>query len=128
MSWETAIKKIEQNLTRWNICHPSLDGKKLIVQMIMSGMTQFLMKAQGMPKAIETALTKLIRSFIWDGQKTSPISLKRLEHPISEVRIGLLNISTRNEAIKITWIKTYMDMSNTRPAWEFATGAIINTL
>jgi len=86
------------------------------------------MKAQGMPKAIETALTKLIRSFIWDGQKTSPISLKRLEHPISEVRIGLLNISTRNEAIKITWIKAYMDMSNTRPAWEFATGAIINTL
>jgi hypothetical protein len=58
------LKKIEKNLTRWNMCHPSLDGKRLIVQMIIGRMTQFLTKAQGMLKLIETAITKLIRSFM----------------------------------------------------------------
>jgi hypothetical protein len=39
-------------------------GRKLIVQAVVGGQTQFLTKAQGMPATVEKALTKLIRDFI----------------------------------------------------------------
>jgi hypothetical protein len=79
-SWEPVLEKIEQNFKRWNMCNPSLDSKHLIVQMIIGGMTQFLTNAQGMPKSIETAITKEIRTFIWNECRSPPISLTRLEH------------------------------------------------
>jgi hypothetical protein len=127
-SWEPVLEKIEQNLKRWNMCNPSLDGKHLIIQMIIGGMTQFLTKAQGMPKSIETAITKKIRTFIWNERRSPPISLTRLERPTEEGGINLLNISIRNEAINITWLKDYMNLSESCPTWAFVTDVIINTL
>jgi hypothetical protein len=96
--------------------------------MIVGSMTQFLTKAQGMPKPIENAITKLIRNFIWNERRNPPISSKRLEHPVAEGRIGLLNIKARNEVIEITWIKTYINVSNQRPSWAYVTDAMINYL
>ncbi|KAG2063741.1 hypothetical protein BDR04DRAFT_1131022 [Suillus decipiens] len=127
-SWEPILEKIESNLKRWNMCHPSLDGKHLITQMIMGGMTQFMTKAQGMPKSIEAAITKKIRTFIWNNRKSPPISLASLERPVSEGGLGLLNICARNEAIDITWVQAFMNLSESRPSWAFVTDILINSL
>lgn len=48
--WVTIVEKVEKNLTRWGRSHPTMDGRKLIIQMIVGGMTQYLTKIQGMPK------------------------------------------------------------------------------
>jgi hypothetical protein len=37
--------------------------------MVIGGMMQFLAKAKGMPKNIETALTRIMRNFIWNNKK-----------------------------------------------------------
>ena len=58
--WEPIIDKIHKNLTFWNKSHPTLQGRKTIIQMIVGGYTQFLAMAQGMPKHVETALIKII--------------------------------------------------------------------
>ncbi|KAG2336852.1 hypothetical protein BDR05DRAFT_978681 [Suillus weaverae] len=76
--WETITDKINTDLKRWKKCHPTLDGKRYIVQMIVGGITQFLTKAQGMPRNIESALIKTIRNFIWDDTKSPPINLEQL--------------------------------------------------
>jgi hypothetical protein len=122
------LNKIEKTLTRWNLCHPSLDGKQLITQMVVGRMTQFLTKAQGMPKSIEITLKKTIWTFMWDNCKHPPISLTCLERPVEEGGLGLLNISAQNKAIEIMQLRTYMDLTTTRPTWVFITNAIINTL
>ncbi|KAG1811457.1 uncharacterized protein BJ212DRAFT_1277969 [Suillus subaureus] len=96
--------------------------------MIIGGMTQFLTKAQGMPKNIETAIIKIMRKFIWNNKKTSPISLEQLQKPIEEGGINLIDIKVRNEAIKITWLQSYLDLSSSRPAWAFLADIIINNL
>ncbi|KAL6303158.1 hypothetical protein BKA93DRAFT_692882, partial [Sparassis latifolia] len=62
--WPMVIEKIQAALTRWNKSHPSLKGRRLIVQMIVGGMTQFLTTVQGMPKHIEKSLISIIRKFI----------------------------------------------------------------
>jgi len=46
-------------------------GRKIIVQTIAGGHTQFLTKAQGMPVTIEKALVKMIRDFMWE-EDSSP--------------------------------------------------------
>jgi len=126
--WEPVINKINSTLKRWKNGHPTLDRKKLIIQMVVGGMTQFLTKAQGMPKSIETALTKIIRGFIWDDAQTPPINLEQLQYTKTEGGIGLLDIKSRNEAIEITWIKAYLDLSPSRPAWASIMDLITNNI
>jgi len=126
--WEPILDKITKSFACWNLGHLTLDGKRLIVQMLAGGMTQFLTKAQGMPKQIETALTKIIRNFIWDGARSPPMSLARLQRPLDEGGINLLDIPARNQAIEITWLSKYVDTSASRPTWAFVTDALINTL
>ncbi|KAG2066140.1 hypothetical protein BDR04DRAFT_1130125 [Suillus decipiens] len=92
-TWEIILEKIDKTLSQWNTYHPMLEGKRLITQMIVGGMTQFPTKAQGMPKQIKTAVNKTIRNFIWDRKKTSPLSLDRLQRPTAEGGINLLNIN-----------------------------------
>ncbi|KAG0691460.1 hypothetical protein DFH29DRAFT_819613 [Suillus ampliporus] len=47
---------------------------------------------------------------------------------MSKGGLGLLNITARNEAIEITWVKAFMDLSDSRPAWAFITDTVINSL
>jgi hypothetical protein len=68
--WSTTLDKIRAALAQWDKSHPTLFGRRLIIQMIVGGMTQYLTKVQGMPKYAEQALEKIIQNFIWNGKKT----------------------------------------------------------
>ncbi|KAG2050450.1 hypothetical protein BDR06DRAFT_843239, partial [Suillus hirtellus] len=100
--WEPILNKINHALKTWNKSHPNLDSKRLIIQMVVGGMTQFLAKAQGMPKHIEAALVKTTRNFIWNDARSPPINLEQLYQPREAGGINLLDIKSRNEAIEIT--------------------------
>jgi hypothetical protein len=126
--WKPILCKINNALQNWNKGHPNLDGKRLIIQMVAGGMTQCLMKAQGMPKHIESALIKTIRNFIWNGVRTPPISLEQLYHKEEEGGINLLDIKARNEAIEITWVKSYLNISPSHPAWAFIIDLLISNM
>ena len=126
--WEPILDKVNATLKRWNRGHPTLDAKRHITQMFAGGMTQFLTAAQGMPKPIETALVKIIREFIWESTAPPMISMARLYAPIEEGGIHLLSIPARNKAIDLMRLKTYLDLTPSRPKWAFLMDAIINTL
>jgi len=124
--WETVLDTVKKKLVRWNKTHPTLFGKKLIVQAIVGGHTQFLAKAQGMPPHIEDVLMKLIRDFIWDYDVHPRIALEYLYRPLNEGGLNLLDIKARNEAIDIMWLKAYLDLSPSRPTWATITDILIN--
>ena len=63
--WEPIVDKVNKELTRTSLINPSLKGKRLLAQIIIGGRTQFLTKAQGMPKQVTDTLIKLTRTFIW---------------------------------------------------------------
>jgi exonuclease III len=91
--WEPIIDAVHKDLERWKSVHPTLDGKRLIVQAIVGGRTQFLAKAQGMPKHIREALTKEIRNFIWEDENHAPrLGLNHLENTKEQGGIKLLNL------------------------------------
>ncbi|KAG2335301.1 hypothetical protein BDR05DRAFT_837851, partial [Suillus weaverae] len=86
---------------------------------------QFLTKAQGMPKSIESALIKMIRNFIWNDARTSSINLEQMYKKKEEGGINPLDIKSRNEAIEIIWVKSYLDLSKSRPTWALLMDLIL---
>lgn len=124
--WEVTLDKIRKNLALWKRSHPTIYGKRLIIQAIIGGHTQFLAMAQGMPCHIKDALTKMMRDFIWD-QDTSPrMALEYLHKPIDKGGLNILDISARNKAIELIWLKTYLNLTPTRPKWATVTDLLIN--
>ena len=124
--WEPIIDKIHKNLTFWNKSHPTLRGRKTIIQMIVGGYTQFLAMAQGMPKHVETALIKIIRNFMWNDSTNPKIALNTLYRPVEEGGLNLLDLSARNEAIEMMWLKTYLNPVTIRPTWTKIIDVIID--
>ena len=58
--WSKNLDKIQATFDRWELQHPTLISKRLIVNMFAGGITQYLTTVQGMPKEIETKLQKMI--------------------------------------------------------------------
>lgn len=86
------LDKIVRKLEIWGRLHPTLYGKRIIIQAVVGGHTQFLTKAQGMPTHIEDAITKSIRNFIWDNNIHPIIATEYLQKPLKEGGLNLLNI------------------------------------
>ena len=101
--WTPVIEKISANLRRWESGHPTIEGRRLIVQMVVAGMTQYLTKVQGMPGTVEKTLTDIIRKFMWNGEGRPAISLDYLCSDIEDGGKKVLDLKARNEAIHITW-------------------------
>ncbi|KZT21729.1 hypothetical protein NEOLEDRAFT_1221723, partial [Neolentinus lepideus HHB14362 ss-1] len=126
--WEPVIDKISLTLSRFQRSHPTLTSKTIMVQWSIGGMSQYLAKVHGMPQNIEDALEKLTHAFIWTNPSHPPISLNQLYKDKSHGGIGLLDIHSRNEAIELTWLCEYLDISPSRPAWAFVVNILINQL
>jgi exonuclease III len=123
--WSPILDRIKESLKRWNRSKPTLFGRRLIIQMIVGGMTQYLAKVQTMPKQIEDTLEKIIRDFIWDGKKAS-VNMDTLYLPIRQGGIKLLDLRARNQAIDIMWLKSYLDLGPNRPMWAFVADVLIS--
>lgn len=67
--WPAVLEKIENDLERWKITVPTLEGKRHIINMVIGGRTQYLTRVQGMTKDIEETLIKTEHAFLWDGKK-----------------------------------------------------------
>ncbi len=125
--WEPIKDVIKAKLNNWDKTHPTLNGKKLIIQTVIGGHTQFLTKAQGMPASVESALTKEISKFIWGQDAKSRIASATLQRPIEEGGLNLLDIESRNEAIELMWLKAYLNFTPSRQPWATITDHIIQT-
>jgi len=121
--WTPVIEKINADLDRWGKTRPSLKGKKNIVQMVVAGRTQYLMTVNGMPNRVTTQLESLIRSFVWNGKKAT-VNLATLQKRREEGGIGLLDLRSRNKAITVMALKSYMNLGKERPRWALLADAL----
>ncbi|KAJ7583849.1 hypothetical protein C8J56DRAFT_790378 [Mycena floridula] len=66
--WTKILEDIDERLRYWEKTRPTMEGRRLIILMVIGGKTQYLAKVQGMPTAIEKRLEKRINQFLW-GEK-----------------------------------------------------------
>ena len=123
--WARQMEKIIVALDRWDRTHPTLQGKAHIVRMVVGGMSQYLTAVQGSPAKVTKSLHKIIRNFFWGTSAPPPVAEKYLFAPLSKGGWNLLNITARNNAIKLMKLKKLTDYGPQRPLWADAATALI---
>ena len=123
--WSKILEKIDSNLDQWSKSHPTMEGRRLIILMVIGAMTQYFSKVQGMPKIVEHKLEKRIRSFFWAGKTKTTINSQTIYAPKELGGYNLLDIEARNEAIGLMWLQSYLNFSKERPTWAAVADALI---
>ncbi|KAJ3755193.1 hypothetical protein EV360DRAFT_18365, partial [Lentinula raphanica] len=76
------LEKIDRSLETWERSKPTMEGRRLIISMVVGGMTQYLTKVQGMPPEVEEKLEKRIRRFLWDEKTHVRVNKETIMAPI----------------------------------------------
>ncbi len=123
--WSAMIATMRRNLEHWNKGKPTLLGRKLAIDLEVGGRTQFLAKAQGMPKAVEVAVTRMIINFMWNGDTHPRVDRGTLYAPVAEGGLNVLNIGARNDAIDLMRLKDYLNLTTERPRWALVADVLL---
>ena len=123
--WTPTIEKIALNLKRWEANHPTSEGRRLISQMIIGGMTQYLAKVQGIPEQALKTLERLIKNFSWNGESKPTVGMQHMSTRTEKGGKKVLDMAARNEAIQLTWAQAYLKMGEDRPTWALVADAIL---
>ena len=122
--WTPTLEKIDAKLKQWSKNHPTQDGKRLIIGMVVGGLTQYLTRVQGMTSEIETLISRKITKFLWDD--ASPmVNAQIMSGPITAGGKKILDIKARNDAIELMKMKSYLRIGTARPRWAKLADALI---
>ncbi|KAK0433680.1 hypothetical protein EV421DRAFT_1892885 [Armillaria borealis] len=124
--WAPILDRIQEKFEAWDRTHPTIEGRRLLIQMYAGGMTQFLTRAQGMPSQILMQLQKMISEFAWDNQGKAPVNKTILAAAKQDGGMQVLDISIRNQAIEVMRLKSYLQLDERHPKAAYVKDAIIN--
>ena len=127
LTWAPILENVCMRLKRWGAARHSLEGRRLIIQMQVAGVTQYLTKVQGMPKEVESELNKQIRKFMWNYENIDTVNETQMYATHENGGKKLLDIESRNKAIHLTWLKTYLNLGPDRATWTFFADAMISS-
>ncbi|EJF60677.1 hypothetical protein DICSQDRAFT_147680 [Dichomitus squalens LYAD-421 SS1] len=125
--WSPSIAKVAAAIECWQKGNATLDGKRHVIQMAVAGMTQYLTDVQRMPDQVVKRLEKIIRDYLWDGKAVPPIAKEYPRLPIDDGGLNIIDISARNEAIDVMWLKMYLNFASDRPQWAYIADDILAT-
>ncbi|KAF8289698.1 hypothetical protein DL93DRAFT_2069160, partial [Clavulina sp. PMI_390] len=124
--WPEIVERITAALDRWNNHHPTMIGRRIITQITVGGMTQFLARAQGMPDKIKKQLHQITWRFIWNTPTgPPPIKNEMLYAPITAGGMGALDILSRSEALDLIRLQQMINTDPRRPLATDAANAVI---
>ena len=123
--WSTILMTVQNKLNIWVWRHPTLYGCKLAISLEAGARTQFLTKAQMMPKTTEKKLIKVIMGFMWNANAHPQVSREMLHKKIEDGGLNLLCITTQNEATDVMWLKEYLKVGQSQLRWAYLADTLI---
>ncbi|PBK67347.1 hypothetical protein ARMSODRAFT_989179 [Armillaria solidipes] len=87
--------------------------------------------AQGMPNTVQLQLQKMIGNFTWDNQRKVLVNPTILAAAINKGGMQVLNISIRNQVIKVMRLQSYLSLDANRPKAAYRnlrSAAMMNTI
>jgi len=105
--------------------HPTCCGKELILKALIMSRSWFLEAVNGMPDHIENEMTKIMKDFIWDGNKRGLMRVNYTAKVREKGGLGMPDLKTRMKAIDIMWLKKYLDAPGKRPTWCWVADSLI---
>jgi hypothetical protein len=114
--WTPVLEKIDAKLQQWGKSYPTQDGKRLIINMVVGGLTQYLTSVQGMTTEIEKMIQRKINKFLWDDASLM-VNAETMNSPRSSGGKNILNLSACNDAIRLMKVKSYLMENARKPKW-----------
>ena len=110
VNFSTLLEKIKQVLCKWKSRTLTLLGRILVVNTLaMSLATLKLTVLPTPPESFFEQAKKIIRSFIWK-EKPAKIAYNRLIQDIGKGGTKLIDLKSKEESLKVAWIKKcYME-------------------
>lgn len=115
--WTNILDKTNAKIHTWRKSSPTLEETRLINWMETMSSSQFLAKAQGMPIDIEKKLTKMTKELTW-GSARAKIRMDLMVQPIRLGGRKVPDVKSRNLAIDITDLQSFLDQDNKR-TWTY---------
>ncbi|KAF9472508.1 hypothetical protein BDN70DRAFT_818558, partial [Pholiota conissans] len=126
--WSTTVEKIQSRLLQWEKTMPTIEGRRIIIQWIIGGMTQYLTNVQGMPKAICKTINSICNKFKWDNEGRATINAPTMSNNIETGGKCILNITDRNDAIVLGWVRDYLKPAPDKPTWAYFMDNILSKI
>lgn len=115
--WAPTQEKINAALKRWELLFPTVEGRRIILQWTVAGMTQYLADVQGMPHRIESLLDKQCREFAWDNTGRSLVNTETMKQAFSKGGKKVPNIKDRNDAITLAQVRDFLATGENERPW-----------
>ena len=106
VTWAPIVENCIKCLKNWKAAKHSLEGRRLIIQMQVAGVTQYLTRVQGMPQEVKDTLNSQIRKFMWNYERTDTVNHAQMSAPHEKGGKKVLDIEARNKAIHLTWLNS----------------------
>jgi len=113
--WNKIIETQKKVMDIWAVSHPTLRGKELILKVLVTSRSWFLVAVNGMPDHIEKEIIKIMKDFIWDGNQRGLMRLDYTAETREKGGLGMPDLKTRMKAIDIMWLKKFLDTPEKRP-------------
>src|SRR5882724_8038895 len=107
--WNKFMEIQKKVIDVWTASHPTLQGKDLILKALIVSRSWFLAAVNGMLDHIENEMTKIMKDFIWDGNKRGLMKLDYTAEIREKGGLGMPDLKTRMKSIDIMWLKKYLD-------------------
>ena len=112
LNYEEKLEKIKNCLNNWKMRRLTLLGKITVVKSLAaSQLVHILAPLSTNQKAIEEIAKRLFYDFLWSG-RFDKIKRNTMIRDYSEGGLKMLDIASFNKALKIVWIKKYLDKEN----------------
>ena len=108
LNYEQYVEKTKAILNNWCNKNLSLIAKINVVNVLIGSLFVYKMSVlPNIPESIVKKIEKIITEFIW-SKKKAKIPLRTLQANKASGGLGLINLHIRDQAIKISWIKTML--------------------
>ena len=105
-NFEESIVQAESILQIWRLRGLSLIGKILVYNSLVASLFVYrLAVVDYIDPVLSNKLNRILREFLWEGKK-SKITLRTLHGNREDRGLGLVNLKTRSDAMKMKWVQT----------------------
>ena len=111
INYEEKLQKIKNCLNTWELRRLTLLGKITVLKSLVVSLLVYIFSPLKTNQTAIEEINKLFYQFLWNG-KRDKIKRNILINDYPNGGLRMLDIAYFNKALKITWIKKYLDNEN----------------
>ena len=111
LNYEEKLEKVKNCLNNWQMRRLTLLGKIAVIKRLAASQLVFILAPLVTNQKAIAEINSIFYDFLWSG-RGDKIKRSTIINDYSEGGLKMLDIESFNNALKIIWIKKYLDNEN----------------